>query len=150
VNLKNKPPCTYLFDLGWTQGTNTGRHDLNFTRNVSISNTIQNPGTIKLFTGKLYLLNTTLEVYNLEEFAFLYLTVVVKNNNTVVSTSKIVRADYRGSVNMGIYNIAIPPLYFKSIQNFSGVVSLDLLISYRLNSVGGGVDFLCNASLSQI
>jgi hypothetical protein len=103
-----------------------------------------------MFSGKLYLLNTTLEVYNLEEFAYLYLTVVVKNNNTVVSTSKIVRADYRGSVNMGIYNIAIPSLYFKTTQNFSVVVSLDLVISYRLNSVGAGVDFLCNGSLSQI
>jgi hypothetical protein len=150
VNFKNKPPCTYLFDFGWTQGGSSGRHDLNFTKNISISNTIQNPGTVKLYSGKMYLLNTTLEAYNLEEFAYLYLTVNVKNNNTVVSTSKIVRVDYRGSVNMGIYNISIPSLYLKTTQNFSGVISLDLLISYRLNSVGAGVDFLCNGSLSQI
>jgi hypothetical protein len=151
TNFYNKPGGVFLFDYGFTVGTNASRHDGTIDNQViSVYNELQNPGTTKFYLDKIYCFTGNLSLTNIQDIAHLTYYVLIKSGSSTVYVSDTMHLDYDGSETMSKIGLQSNTQYFKSAYDFSGTTTIQIVGDYRCNPVDNGAQFTFTASIVQV
>jgi hypothetical protein len=151
TNFYNKPGGVYLFDYGFTLGTNASRHDGTIDNLViNVHNEMINPGTIKFYQDKVYCVTGNLTMTNLQDIAHLTYYVLLKSGNSTVFFSDWMYINFDGSETMLKIGLPLNTQYFKSAYDFSGTTTLEIVGDYRCNPVSNGAQFNFKGSVVQV